>query len=82
MNIYKKPFVVKCPSDNDMIIYNLEIHNDEMVRVEHINTAIALITEGYQENIADTLYDRFGGYQIITATHQGVEIVTERGEYS
>lgn len=79
MNIYKKTFVVKCPSDNDMIVYDLEIHSDEMVRVEHINTAVALIAEGYQENIADTLYERFGGYQKITATHQGVEITTERG---
>lgn len=79
MNIYKKTFVVKCPSDNDMIIYNLEIHKTEMVRVEHINTATSLIDEGYQENIADALFERFGGYQKITAVHQDVEITTERG---
>ncbi|MFY1021184.1 hypothetical protein [Ectopseudomonas khazarica] len=77
-NIYRHTFVAECPSDSDQIIYSLEIRSQSMIRVEHIRTATALIKHGYHEAIADQLYERFGGEQRITATHQGVEIETLR----
>ncbi|WP_085599693.1 MULTISPECIES: hypothetical protein [unclassified Pseudomonas] len=78
MNIYRHSFVATCPADGDAIVYSLEIRSLSMIRVEHIKTATRLIRSGYQETIADELFERFGGEQIITATHQGVEIETVR----
>lgn len=78
LNIYRHTFIAECPADGDQIVYRLEIRTQSMVHVEHIRTATALIKRGYHEAIADQLYERFGGEQRITATHQGVEIETLR----
>lgn len=79
-NTYRHTFIAACPSDGDAILYILEIKSSQMLRVEHLRTATALIKSGYQEQIADELHARFGGEQRITATHQGVEIETLRVE--
>ncbi|MDD2019023.1 hypothetical protein [Pseudomonas putida] len=78
MNIYRHTFTAVCPSDAEVIIYSLEIRSLQMIRVEHIKTATALIKEGYQEQIADELAKRFGGELVIKAVHQGVEIESVR----
>lgn len=78
VNIYQHTFVATCPSDGESIIYRLEIKAPKVIMVEHIRTATALIKKGYHEQIADQLHDRFGGEQLIVATHQGVEIQTLR----
>lgn len=78
MNIYRHTFVATCPSDGESIIYRLEIKTTKVIMVEHIKTATDLIKTGYHEQIADQLYDRFGGEHKILATHQGVEIETIR----
>lgn len=53
-------------------MYNLEIRSQTMIRVEHIKTATALIKQGWHEQIADHLAERFGSEQVIKAVHQGV----------
>lgn len=78
MNIYRHSFIATCPSDGDAIVYSLEIRSLQMIRVEHIKTATALIKQGWHEQIADDLAERFGGDQVIKAVHQGVEIETVR----
>jgi len=78
MNTYRHTFVATCPSDGESIVYRLEIKVPEVIMVEHIRTATALIKKGYHEKIADELHERFGGEQRIVATHQGVEIETLR----
>lgn len=78
MNTYRHTFVATCPSDGDSIVYKLEIKSRETILVEHIKTATALIKKGYHEEIAASLYERFGGEQRITAEHQGVQIETLR----
>lgn len=78
MNIYRHTFTAACPSDDEVIVYRLEIRSQSMIRVEHIKTATALIKQGWHEQIADQLAERFGGDQIIKAVHQGVEIETVR----
>ncbi len=78
MNIYRHTFTATCPSDGDVIVYSLEIRSLQMIRVEHIKTATALIKQGWHEQIADDLSERFGGDQMIKAVHQGVEIETVR----
>lgn len=78
MNIYRHTFTAVCPSDAEVIVYSLEIRSPQMIFVEHIKTATALIKEGYQEKIADELSERFGGDLVIKAVHQGVEIESVR----
>ncbi len=77
-NTYRHTFTATCPSDEEIIVYRLEIRSQEMIRVERIKTATALIKEGWHEQIADGLAERFGGDQVIKAVHQGVEIETVR----
>jgi len=78
MNIYRHTFTAACPSDDEVIVYSLEIRSLAMIRVEHIKTATALIKQGWHEQIADLLAERFGGDQVIKAVHQGIEIETVR----
>ncbi|MBI6620382.1 hypothetical protein YA0783_18910 [Pseudomonas corrugata] len=78
MNIYRHTFAAICPSDGDTILYRLELRSTAMIHVEHIKAATALIKQGWHEQIADHLSETLGGYQTITATHQGVEIETVR----
>lgn len=78
MNTYRHTFVAGCPSDADLIVYQLEIRSPAMIRVEHIRAATAQFKTGYHEDIADQLAAMLGGEQRITATHQGVEIETVR----
>jgi hypothetical protein len=76
MNIYRYVFGAKCPIDDDMIIYGLEIRSEEMIRVEKIKDACAEWPAGFQEEIAADLQKRLGGELRLRAQHQGVEIVT------
>lgn len=78
MNIYRHTFTAVCPNDAEVIVYSLEIRSPQMILVEHIKTATALIKEGYQEQIADELAERFDGDLVIKALHQGVEIESVR----
>ncbi|WP_063900359.1 hypothetical protein [Burkholderia vietnamiensis] len=78
-NIYRTHFVSRCPNNRQLISYLLEIDTDEMIHVEHITTATAMHESGYHEAIADDLFKRFGGRQILKAHHHGVDIETRRG---
>lgn len=78
VNTYRHTFVATCPSDGDQIVYRLELTTPGMILVEHIRTATALIREGFQEQIADQLHQRFGSDLRLVGTHQGVEIESLR----
>jgi hypothetical protein len=77
-NIYKHTFVAECPSNHQPIVYQLTVTHDQMVRVEHITMACALIKRGFHEDIADQLFERFSGSQVLCAHHHGVDIETHR----
>lgn len=79
MNIYRYTFAAACPGNGEQIVYHLELQHAEMVRVEHIKTACALHREGFQEDIAASLHDRFGGHLTLRAAHHGVDIETVLG---
>lgn len=79
MNIYRQQFVSHCPNNGLHIIYSLEIQTAEVIHVEHIVTATRLMADSLHEQIADELYERFGGRQILKAHHHGVDIETRRG---
>lgn len=78
MNTYRHTFAAVCPSDGETILYRLELRSSAMIRVEYIKATTALITQGWHEQIADSLAESLGGDQTIIATHQGVEIETVR----
>lgn len=80
INIYEHQFISTCPENGKPIIYSLRIETTgRMIHVEHIVTATAMIKSGYHETIADELYRRFAGKQVLKAHHYGVDITTERG---
>jgi len=77
MNTYRYVFAAKCPSDDETIIYGLEIRSREKILVERIKEVCAEWPSGYQEEIAADLHSLLGGSLTLRAQHQGVEIVTE-----
>ena len=77
-NSYSHKFVAVCPSDGEKIVYSITITTEKMIMVEDIRRRLSLINTGYQETIADELFEHFGGRQVIEAEHQGVKITTER----
>ena len=77
MNTYRYVFASKCPSDDETIIYGLEVRSKEMIRVEAIKDACAEWPTGFQEDIAADLRDVLGAGISLRAQHQGVEILTE-----
>jgi hypothetical protein len=81
MNIYRHQFVCVCPENAKPIIYNLEIQTEavHVIRVEHIALACGLYQQAFHEKIADDLFRRFGGLQVLKAHHHGVDIETRRG---
>ena len=79
MNVYRYVFASKCPSDDETIIYGLEVQSIEMIRVERIKDACAEWPSGFQEDIAADLHKQLGGVLTLRAQHQGVEIVTTLG---
>lgn len=79
MNIYRWQFISQCPANEKHIIFNLELHSKKMIMVEEIKAFTNTLAKQYHEPIADALYEKFGGYQVLVAKHHGVEIETRRG---
>ena len=78
MNKYKTKFTSVCPVNHKQITYELEIKHTDKILVEDILETISKLLIGYHENIADELFKKFGGEQILIANHHGVFIETER----
>jgi len=78
MNIYEHRFCVTCPNDSKTIHYMLRIETESVVMAEAIEDACRLEPTAYHESIADTLFQKFGGKQTITARHGAVDITTVR----
>lgn len=76
MNRYTHKFAVTCPSNGEVILYDLEIEAKHLIRVEDI----LRICQGsqYHEEMADTLA-ALGGKQVMRAVHHGVLIESFRG---
>lgn len=78
MNEYEYRFTAKCPNNQTAILYNLRLLSSVTVMVEAIIDACRF-DDAFHEDIADLLYTRLGGKQIITALHDSVKIKTKRG---
>jgi hypothetical protein len=57
----------------------LVIKTDSVIEVEAIIKELDSITSGFHEELADHLFDVFGGFQTMIANHHSVEIETIRG---
>jgi len=79
LNKYKVTFTARCPVNNKKITYNLQIKSEAMIRVEDLLAFVKQVNQGFHEEIADSLIERFGGQHILRAYHHGVFIETERG---
>jgi hypothetical protein len=79
MNIYKISFVSQCPVNNDQVTYHLEIRSTSLIKAEDIEWEVSSWPQ-FHEEIADRLFRKFGGYQVIRATHGKVTIETHRGQ--
>lgn len=82
MNIYRHTFSAPCVNNGLSIAYSLEIRTAWTIMVEDIVAeceAAKASERPYHETIADRLYAKFGGEQIMTAFHHGVGIETRRG---
>lgn len=85
MNIYRQQFTAPCCNNGISVVYQLEIkkHDADVVMVEDIQAACveaSALPKPYHENIADFMFQRFGGVQTIRAHHHGTDIETRRGE--
>lgn len=81
MNIYRVNFSCLCVKNSDVIQYSLEITSERMIFVEDIESALSEYKSksAYHEPMADQLYRKLGGQQVMTANHGGIEIETRRG---
>lgn len=80
MNIYRHRFGCLCPVNKQLIIYELVIQSLKMIYVEKIVVACKMYEQAYHEKMADDLAKQFPGtFQVLTAHHHGVDLVTERG---
>lgn len=77
MNAYTVEFFACCPNNGIRIKYRLRIETAEVIPVEQIAAAVDA-EDGFHEEIADRMFARFGGRQVMTADHHGVQIETTR----
>lgn len=80
LNRYTRQFEAVCPNNGVLIVYRLMIETEAVIMVEDIVSTTDAIGKGFHESIADQLYSRFGGRQVLTAHHHGVDILTRRGD--
>lgn len=78
VNIYRTEFFARCPNNGVRIKYRLEIRTTAVIQVERVVSKVEALTEGFHEELADSLHAAFGGSQTLVADHHSVEIQTER----
>lgn len=78
MNYYTQRFFATCPRTKARVEYTLTIETHEVIFVEDLQEYTGRMESDYHEGIADSLYDRFGSNQTLTAHHHGTDIRTTR----
>ena len=79
MNRYQLSFSARCPVNGRAVRYDVTVEtpSGRTIMVEDLQAACA-VEETLHEPLADALFVRFGGRQVITALHHGVRITTVR----
>ena len=78
MNSYSTKFFAFCPVNNARVEYDWTVQTTDTLKVEDLIDAVTLLSRGLHEDFADQLFREFGGAQVLTAYHHGVNIRTER----
>jgi len=78
MNIYTQRFRSMCPNGGDWVEYVLTIETTELIMVEAIQAAVAKLQGLFHEQMADDLWQQFGGRHRIVAHHHGTDVETVR----
>lgn len=78
MNKYTVKFFANCPNNGVRIEYTLTITVMKTIQVETLIDTTSKYDNWYHEDIADSLFERFKGQQVLTAFHHGVFIETTR----
>ena len=78
MNIYTQHFRSMCPKGGDWVEYTLTIETKEMIMVEAIQAEVEKLQGLFQEQIADNLWQVFGGRHRLSAHHHGTDVETIR----
>lgn len=82
LNRYQTLFSAACPVNGQLINYDLTIVTGDVIMVEELQQHLYGIGRGLHEDIADSLWLKFGGHQTLAARHHGVDIKTERSPQS
>lgn len=78
MNNYKIEFFSKCPVNNIRIHYKLTVKTKNIIMVEQLVDFVSHLDNCLHEDIADKLFNNFGGNQTLEANHHSVFLWTER----
>jgi hypothetical protein len=78
VNVYTQRFDAPCPRNGKRINYVLKVFSRTAIQVEDLQAFVAALPGLYHEQIADRLFERFGGTQTLNAEHHGTGIQTVR----
>lgn len=82
-NHYAVSFVGKCPVDGEAVDYVWRLQTEKLVMAEDMLEVVnGELSKSLHEQMADALFEQFGGVQRIDATHKSgrVQITTVRTE--
>lgn len=78
MNVYTHRFSAVCPANAQSISYTFKLTTEWLVKVEEIQKTFPDNLTKFHEELADQLYAKFGGEQVLEAWHHGTHIRTQR----
>lgn len=79
LNTYTYAFTVKCPNNGRNVVHYLTLNSTKTIMVESIIAECAKHKVGYQEDIANALFEAFGEEELtLEANHHGVDVETLR----
>jgi hypothetical protein len=78
MNVYTQHFRSMCPKGGNWVDYLLTIETTDVIMVEAIQDAVKKFDGLFHEQIADDLWQQFGGRHRIVAHHHGTDVETVR----
>ena len=79
MNIYEVSISSLCPINGRPVDLHIRLETQNVVMVETLLSFLEDIKNNLHEELADKLYKKFGGKQVVKGFHHGVWITTERG---
>ena len=78
MHLYQFKLVCRCPNDESVNIYDVEIQSQEMIEVEEFSKFQDKIYDDvlFQEDVFELLKELYQNVQIV-GYHNGVKVITK-----